>query len=82
MEMSFLNAALGKTGEAFWQREYYDRWIRSDKELASVVAYVEANPVKAGLAVCPEDWPWSSAWNGTGGETAGAPGSPHIADEM
>ena len=35
------NQSLGKTGEAFWQREYYDRWSRSDKELAAVVAYVE-----------------------------------------
>jgi hypothetical protein len=33
------NRVLGKTGEAFWQREYFDRWIRSEKELASVVAY-------------------------------------------
>jgi REP element-mobilizing transposase RayT len=57
------NRVIGKIGEAFWQREYYDRWIRSDKELSSVVNYVEGNPVTAGLAACPEDWPWSSAKN-------------------
>jgi REP element-mobilizing transposase RayT len=55
------NRLLGKTGEAFWQREYFDRWVRSEKELASVVAYVEANPVAAGLVSSAEDWPWSSA---------------------
>lgn len=63
---------LGRTQAPFWQREYFDRWIRSDKELASVMAYVEANPVTAGLAACPQDWPWSSASQGTIGETAGA----------
>jgi REP element-mobilizing transposase RayT len=57
------NRVLAKTGEAFWQREYFDHWIRSEKELASVVAYVEANPVLAGLVSCPEDWTWSSARN-------------------
>ena len=25
------NRLLGKTGEAFWQREYFDRWVRSEK---------------------------------------------------
>ena len=49
------NRVLAKTGEAFWQREYFDRWIRSEKELASVMAYVEANPVTAGLVSSPED---------------------------
>ena len=57
------NRVLGKTGEAFWQREYFDHWIRSEKELASVVAYVEANPVQAGLVSKAEDWPWSHARN-------------------
>jgi REP element-mobilizing transposase RayT len=69
------NRVLGRTGEAFWQREYFDRWIRSGKELASAVAYVEANPVNAGLVAGVEDWPWSSAWKGTGGKTAGATGA-------
>jgi REP element-mobilizing transposase RayT len=55
------NALLGRTGEAFWRREYYDRWIRSEWELASVIAYVEDNPVRSSLAACPEEWPWSSA---------------------
>src|SRR6266852_4389081 len=39
------NRLLGKRAGAFWQREYFDRWIRSEKELATAMAYVEANPV-------------------------------------
>jgi len=68
------NRLAGRTGQPFWQREYFDRWIRNGKELASVIEYVEVNPVKAGLVSCAEDWPWSSASKPTGGKTAGAPG--------
>src|SRR5438067_3175484 len=39
----------------------------------SVIAYVQANPVNAGLALNADDWPWSSASKDTGGKTAGAP---------
>jgi REP element-mobilizing transposase RayT len=56
------NKLLGRTGTPFWQREYYDRWIRSEKELSSVIAYVEDNPVRSGLAASPEEWRWSSAF--------------------
>jgi putative transposase len=68
------NSIAGRKGRPFWQREYFDRWIRTDKELASVIAYVEANPVKAGFVISPGDWPWSSAAKPTGGKTAGATG--------
>ncbi len=67
------NRLTGRTGQPFWQREYFDTWMRTSKELASVIAYVEENPVTAGLALRAEDWPWSSASKYTGGETAGAP---------
>ena len=66
------NLVIGKTGTAFWQREYFDRWIRSEKELCSAIYYVEQNPVTAGLVVSPEDWPFSSAAKDTGDKIAGA----------
>jgi len=56
------NQLIGKAGTPFWQREYFDRWIRSEKELSSVIAYVEENPVRSGLAACCEEWRWSSAY--------------------
>jgi REP element-mobilizing transposase RayT len=55
------NALLGQTRTAFWQREYFDRWIRSEQELAAAIRYVEENPVRGRLVSCPEEWPWSSA---------------------
>jgi REP element-mobilizing transposase RayT len=56
------NAMLGRTGQPFWQDESYDHWIRTNKELDSTIAYVERNPLIAGLVASGEDWPWSSAW--------------------
>jgi putative transposase len=66
------NRILGVSGAPFWQREYFDRWVRSEKELMAAIRYVERNPVTAGLAAAPEQWRWSSAWEETGGKTAGA----------
>jgi len=55
------NRILGREGQAFWQPETYDHWVRGREELGRIIRYVEWNPVKAGLVVRPEDWTWSSA---------------------
>ena len=55
-----INRLVGRTGE-LWQSESFDHWIRNDEERARLVAYVEANPVKARLCQAPADWKWSSA---------------------
>jgi len=47
------NQVLGRTGE-FWQPEYYDHLIRSERELVDTVAYVQNNPIAAGL----RNWSW------------------------
>ena len=55
------NELLGRTGERFWQDESYDHLARSDSELQKIIAYVERNAVRAGLAASIEEWTWSSA---------------------
>jgi REP element-mobilizing transposase RayT len=55
------NRILGRTGQPFWQAESYDHWVRDDREYARIRAYIENNPVKAGLVERPEQYPWSSA---------------------
>ena len=60
------NLVLGRTGESFWQRESYDHRVRNAQQLERIVAYIENNPVRAGLAAEPAFYPWSSAC--TGGE--------------
>jgi putative DNA methylase len=54
------NKRLGRRGD-FWQREYLDRYVRDAEHYPAVVAYIEENPVKAGLAKVKTDWPCSSA---------------------
>jgi REP element-mobilizing transposase RayT len=54
------NEILGLSG-AFWQEDYWDRFIRHERHLATAIAYVEENPVKAALVTKAELWPWSSA---------------------
>ena len=49
------------TGGRFWQPESFDRYIRDSKHFASVVRYVENNPVNARLCAQAQDWPYSSA---------------------
>jgi putative transposase len=44
------NTVLGRTGTLFWQREYFDHWLRSEQQLAAAIAYVEENPVRSGLS--------------------------------
>jgi len=50
-----------KTRGAFWAPDYFDRYIRNERDLAVTIEYVERNPVVAGLVENPADWPWSSA---------------------
>jgi REP element-mobilizing transposase RayT len=55
------NKLLGRTGEPFWQKESYGRWVRDQAEFERIKVSIENNPVKAGLVKAPEQYPWSSA---------------------
>ena len=43
------------------QRGYTDHRIRDAQDYENHVRYIEANPVKAGLALSTKEYPWSSA---------------------
>ncbi|MCR4665133.1 MAG: N-6 DNA methylase [Paludibacteraceae bacterium] len=51
------NKILERTGE-FWQKEYFDRYIRNAQHFRDTVDYIDNNPVNAGLVATPEDWQW------------------------
>ena len=55
------NKILGRTGR-FWQVEPFDRYIRNARHYASVVRYIENNPVKASLCKKASEWRFSSAF--------------------
>ncbi len=50
-----------KRTEAFWMRDYFDRYIRDHEHFVKAFNYIENNPVKAGLCEKPSDWKHSSA---------------------
>ena len=58
------NEILERTGQAFWQNESYDHWVRDADGVERIVRYIEGNPVAAGFVARPEDWRWSSGWAG------------------
>jgi len=54
------NGLLGRQGR-FWQREYFDRYVRDGEHYRQLVFYIENNPVKAGLVKKAVDWRFGSA---------------------
>jgi len=42
----------------FWQKDYFDRYLRSTDQYSEKWSYVEDNPIRAGLVKTPEDWPY------------------------
>jgi len=47
--------------QSFWQREYWDTFMRDEAQERKSVRYIENNPVKAKLCRTAEQWPFSSA---------------------
>jgi putative transposase len=55
------NSLPGRQGLPFWQQEFFDHWAPSATFFAKITAYIEQNPVSAGLVKNPAGWPWPSA---------------------
>ena len=54
------NKILKRNG-AFWQPDYFDRFIRNYDHFKAAIEYIHNNPVRANIAVDPDDWQYSSA---------------------
>ena len=54
-----LNARRNRNGP-LWQHQFWDRFVRHDKDFGHRLAYMHLNPVRKGLVERPEDWEWSS----------------------
>lgn len=55
-----VGADLGPRADSFWQKRYYDRNVRDEREFSVKLRYLHRNPVKRGLVTDPADWKWSS----------------------
>jgi REP element-mobilizing transposase RayT len=49
------NKKLNRAGQ-FWQHESYDHYIRNNEEFNKIIAYVIANPIRAGFVNYWKDW--------------------------
>ena len=47
--------------QSFWQREYWDTFMRDEEQKRKAIRYIENNPVKAKLCRTAEEWKFSSA---------------------
>jgi REP element-mobilizing transposase RayT len=52
-----VNRCLGRSGTV-WQEESFDRVLRCSEKLDEKVEYILNNPVRRGLVVHHEDYPW------------------------
>jgi len=53
------NRRHGRTG-TLWEGRYRASIIQEDRYLLACMRYVEMNPVRAGIVVAPQAYPWSS----------------------
>src|SRR5208283_1300535 len=60
-----INRGRGERG-VLLQRRFFDRALRTVREYHEKVEYIHLNPVKAGRARRPQDWPWSRVHDYTG----------------
>jgi hypothetical protein len=54
----------------FWQRSFWDHFVRDDEDLTQVIEYVLANPVRAGIVADPADYPYAGTLAPLGGGSA------------
>ncbi|SPE60947.1 conserved hypothetical protein [Verrucomicrobia bacterium] len=46
-----------------WQRDFFDRRLRSGESYRQKWLYLWENPIKAGMVTRPEDWPYQGEMN-------------------
>jgi putative transposase len=55
----YFNNAQGRTG-TLWEGRYRSTLIQTERYLLACMAYIDLNPVRAGLVAQAADYPWSS----------------------
>ncbi len=55
----YFNDRTGRSG-TLWEGRYKSTLVQSDTYLLTCMAYIDLNPVRAGIAATPEEFAWSS----------------------
>lgn len=61
----YFNHRHGRSG-TLWEGRYRATLIESERYLLACMAYIDLNPVRAGMVAQASDWPWSSHHHYTG----------------
>ena len=61
----YFNDSQGRSG-TLWEGRYKSTLIQADRYLLACMAYMDLNPVRAGLVAQARDYPWSSHGHYTG----------------
>lgn len=62
------NLRHGRSG-TLWEGRYKSTLIQAERYLLACMVYIDLNPVRAGLAADPAEYPWSSHRHYVGGQT-------------
>ena len=54
-----VNVRHHRTG-TLWEGRYKANFVASDRYVLQCLRYIELNPLRAGMAIDPSDYPWSS----------------------
>ncbi len=60
-ETGLVDHQRGLDGRQFWKRSFDSLVLREEKAFWQKIGYIHRNPVRAGLVLEPQDYPWSSA---------------------
>ena len=55
----YFNDTYGRSG-TLWEGRYKSTLIEAERYLLACMAYIDLNPVRAGMVARPRDYPWSS----------------------
>ncbi|WP_394788991.1 transposase [Rhodoferax sp.] len=61
----YFNDSQGRSG-TLWEGRYRSTLVQTERYLLPCMAYLDLNPVRAGLVADPRDYPWSSYGHYTG----------------
>ena len=50
-----------RVGRCLWQPGYYDRVLRDEESTETIARYVLGNPIRAGLARHPREYPFAGS---------------------
>ncbi len=62
-----------------WQRDYFDHRIRKDESVSEKWDYIRMNPVRNGLVLHPDDWPFQWPIQNAASGRDGSPSRPQNA---